>query len=114
YTSGGFAEWCGGTRDKPGEYPFRVLMIFKTAERRNNLAERLLQSYPLILSRVWLSTFSEVKSNPFGKIWIRPRDYRDVTKGTRFDSELERKSWVYRRQSEREAFVEATINKISL
>lgn len=111
YNSGGFAQWCGGTRDNPNEYPFRVLMILKTAERRNNLAERLLQSYPPILSRVWLSTIEEVKANPFGQIWIRPRDYRDATKGTRFDPDLERKSWAYRRQVEREILVEERIRK---
>jgi hypothetical protein len=114
YRSGEFAESSGGRRDKPDEYPFRVLMIFKTAERRNNLAERLLQSYPPILSRVWLSTFSEVKANPFGEIWIRPRDYRDATKGTRFDPELERKSWTYRRQTERELLVESKVKKLDL
>lgn len=114
YHCGGFAEWCGGTRDNPKEYPFRVLMVFKTAERRNNLAERLLQAYPPILSRVWLTTFDEVKENPLANIWIRPRDYRDATKGTRFDPELERKSWAYRRQSEREMLVESKVKKLGL
>jgi hypothetical protein len=114
HKSGGFAVWCGGTRDQVREYPFRVLMVFKTPERRNNCAERLLQALPPVLSRVWLSTFQEVKSNPFGKIWIRPRDYRDATKGTRFDPERQRKSWAYRRENERQLLVEEKVIKLGL
>jgi hypothetical protein len=114
YKSGGFAEWMGGTRDKPDEYPFRVLVVLNTAERRNNLAERLLQINPPIFARVWLTTFAEVKNDPLGKIWIRPRDYRDVIKGTQFDFGRERKAWAYRRQTEREMLVEAKIKKIGL
>ena len=114
HRSGGFAVWCGGTRDKPNDFPFRVLMIFKTAERRNNCADRLLQAIPPILSRVWLSTFAEVKSNPLGKIWIRPRDYREATKDSRFDPERQRTSCAYRRESEREILVESKITKLGL
>jgi len=36
YKSGGFAERNGATRSAFKEYPFRVLMVFKTVERRNN------------------------------------------------------------------------------
>ena len=48
YKSGGFAVKHGSPRAAYKKYPFRVLMVFKTAERRNNIAERLLQSDPPI------------------------------------------------------------------
>jgi hypothetical protein len=77
-------------------------MVFKTAERRNNTAERLLQKAAPILTQVRLSTFAEVTETPLAGIWINPADYRDATKGTRFDTEQCRQSWGYRRQTERE------------
>jgi hypothetical protein len=114
HKSGGFAEWRGGKREEFKEYPFRVLVVLKTAERRNNLAERLLQMNPPILTRACLTTLAEVKLNPLGPIWIRPLEYREATKGSSFDPERERKVWGYRRQTERELLVEERIKKFSL
>lgn len=114
YRSGGFAVNQGGTRDRFKEYPFRVLMVFKSAERRNNVAERLIQSTPPVLTQVCLSTFDEVTSNPFGLVWIQPKDYRDATLGTPFDPSRSRPHGTYRTHSERQAFVEARIKKIPL
>jgi len=111
YKSGGFAVRNGGKRDGYREYPFRVLFVFKTAERRNNMAERLLQNTPPILTQAMLSTLAEVTVNPLGPVWICPRDYREATKGTPFDSDKPRGTWHYKRQSEREAFVERNIQK---
>lgn len=85
YRSGGFAVENGGTRDQYKEYPFRVLFVFRNAERRNNMAERLLRGSLPILTLVYLSTFDEVKADPVGPVWLRPLDYRDATKGTPFD-----------------------------
>jgi len=79
YKSGGFAVKNGAPRSDFKDYPFRVLMVFKTAERRNNTAERLLQGTPPILTQVYLSTLDEVGKNPLGTIWIRPVDYREAT-----------------------------------
>ena len=84
YKSGGFAEKSGGTRSEFKDYPFRVLMVFKNGERRNNATERILQNSPPILTQVWLTTSEEVTSDPLGAIWIQPKDYRNVTKGTPF------------------------------
>jgi len=39
-------------------------MVFLTEERRNNMAERLLQNDPPALTMVWLTTFSEIKADP--------------------------------------------------
>ncbi len=111
YKSGNFAVRSGGTRDDYKQFPFRVLIVFKTAERRNNTAERLLQHTPPILTQAWLTTFAEVTADPFGAIWVRPTDYRDMTKGTAFDAERPGQTFTYRRNAAREAFIESKILK---
>ena len=114
YKSGGFALRCGATRDDYKQFPFRVLMVFKSAERRNNTAERLLQCTQPIFKQVWLATLSDVKQNPFGEVWIRPFDYREATKGTEYETDRPFPAWQYRRQVERENFIEASIRKHSI
>jgi hypothetical protein len=114
YKSGGFAERNGKPRSDYKEFPFRVLMVLKNAERRNNTAERLLQSTPPIFTLVSLSTFAEVTANPLAPIWITPADYREATKGTPYDPDHRRPTSVYRRQIEREALVESRIEKQSI
>ena len=114
YQSGGFAARHGTPRSDYKKHGFRVLMVFKTAERRNNTAERLLQNNPPIFTQTWLSTFEEVTTDPLGKIWIRPLDYNDVTKGTAFDTERKRASWGYRRQIESDRLVESKIARFAL
>jgi len=111
YKSGGFAIRNGADRSAYKEFPFRVLMVFKSAERRNNTALRLLQSTPPILTQVCLSTFGEVTADPLGSIWTSPRDYREATKGTPFDAEKQPRTWGYRSQPERELFIERTVRK---
>jgi hypothetical protein len=114
YKSGGFAVKNGAARSAYKEYPFRVLMVFKTAERRNNTAERLLQNTPPIFTQACLSTLEEVKHDPLGAIWIRPLDYRGAVKGTPFDSEQRQQQWGYQRQTARELFIEKNITKRQL
>ncbi len=114
YRSGGFAVRNGAPRSDFKEYPFRVLMIFKSAERRNNTAERLLQNNPPILTQVCLSTIAEVTRDPLGRIWFRPQDYQDATRGTPFDAEKPRDQWGYQRQTARELFVEQKVKKRAL
>lgn len=111
YQSGGLAARHGQPRSAYKDFPFRVLMVFKNAERRNNTAERILQGTPPVLTQVWLSTFAEVINDPLGSIWIRPLDYRNVTAGTPFDPETRRQIKIYRRQPEREKMVEERIEK---
>ena len=74
YRSGGFAVRNGASRADFKDFPFRVLMILKSAERRNNTAERLAQNNPPILSQTWLTTLDEVTTDPLGPIWIQPGD----------------------------------------
>lgn len=77
YRSGGLAVCNGQPRSAFRDFPFRVLVVCKSAERRDNAAERLLQQYPPILTQVWLTTFAEALEDPFGPIWVRPVDFRD-------------------------------------
>lgn len=114
YKSGGFAVRNGATRDSFKEYPFRVLMVFKSAERRNNMAERLIHNNPPILTQVWLTTLAEATVNPFGAIWIQPKDYREGIKETPFETEPRRGQWAYKRQTAREIYIESKIKKVSL
>lgn len=114
YKSGGFALRNGGTRAEYKEYPFRVLMVFQTAERRNIVAERLLQSPIPIYTQVLLSTLAEATADPLGAIWMRPLDYRDATDGTRFDVSRTRETWGYRRQTEREILVDRQAKRVRL
>jgi hypothetical protein len=111
YKSGGFAQKHGATRSAFKDYPFRVLMVFKSAERRNNIAEQLLQLNPPILTLVWLATFDEVKADPLGAIWIRPIDYRDAVEGTKHDVKRRQSPPGYRRQTDRDLFIEERVER---
>jgi hypothetical protein len=114
YKSGGFAVRNGAPRSQFKGFPFRVLMVFKTAERRNNTAERLLQNNPPILTQVSLSTITEVTQNPLGEIWVRPLDYRNAVAGTSFEVHPARKQYEYQRQTARELFVEGKVRKTKI
>ena len=75
YRSGGFAVRRGLAREDYERLPFQVLMTFRTPERRDHVAERLLSAAQPIRSQVWLTTMQELLSDPFGAIWVRPADY---------------------------------------
>jgi hypothetical protein len=112
--SGGFAERNNARRSDAKDFPFRVLIVFKTPERRNNFAERLLQNNPPIFSLTCLSTFDEVLKNSLGKVWFRPLDYRDAVKGTPFDTKDGRQQLGYQRQTARDVFIEKNLVKVRL
>jgi Replication-relaxation len=114
YKSGKFAVRNGATRDDYKLFPFRVLFVFKTAERRNNTAERLLQKNLPIFKQVCLSTLEEVTRDPLGAIWINLADYREATKGSPFDPERQNSKRGYQRQTAREFFVEKNVRKFRL
>ena len=114
YRSGGFAVRNGGDLSSYNRFPFRVLMVFKTTERRNNIAEALLRSNPPIFTQVYLSTMEEVTTAPLASIWIRPLDFQTATQGTPFDPALSPRKWGYQRQTAREVFVEGNVQKCSL
>ena len=111
YRSGGFAVRNGAARTEVVDFPFRVLIVMNSAERRNNTAERLVHNIPPIFTQVWITTLAEVTADPLGAIWIQPADFRDATVGTPFYDEHPAARPVYRRQAEREAYVEAKMKK---
>ena len=111
YKSGGFALQNGGTRADFKDFPFRVLVVLKTAERRNNLAERLSQNIPPILTQAWLTTISEANVDPLGTIWIQPGDYRNAVKGTRFFRDRLNRKFEYSRDVKRDTFVNSSVLK---
>jgi hypothetical protein len=78
YRRGGLAERNGRPREEFEDFPFRVLIVARTPERRDNLCDRLLSLHPPILSQVWLSTTAEAVADSFGAVWIRPVDYRNA------------------------------------
>ena len=80
YKSGGFAVANGRPRSAYKEFPFRVLLVLKSAERRNNTAQRLFESNPPIRTLVYLATLKEVLADPVGTTWIRPVDYAEARK----------------------------------
>lgn len=110
YRRGGLAVRHGQTPFDYEQFPFRVLVVVRNAERRNNLAERLLLLRPPILSQVWLSTLPETTQNPLGAVWVRPQDHRDATAGTPFAVPSSRAE-IYRRSEEREVCVERSVHK---
>lgn len=111
YQHGGLAVRFGRAAAEYKEFPFRALMVLQSVERRNNLAEALLTNSPPIYTHTWLSTFDEVTADPFGPIWVRPRDYGKAVEGTPHAARKRYPRSFYRRQAEREQFVEARIAK---
>lgn len=111
YRTGGFAIRNGASATDFKEFPFRVLMVMKTAERRNNTAARLAHNNPPILTQVLLTTLTEATADPLGPIWIQPADYREAVTGTPFEKEQPGRHSAYHRRPEREAFVESRIQK---
>ncbi|HLL90661.1 MAG TPA: replication-relaxation family protein [Tepidisphaeraceae bacterium] len=113
YRSGGFARWCGGSPEQYAAYPFLVLLVVQSEERRNNLCERLLRLTPPIYTQVWFATFDDVTADPLGRIWVRPTDYLAATKGTAFDPSLDRPG-PYRSRPEREQWVRENVIRHAL
>jgi hypothetical protein len=114
YRQGGFAVRNGGRKEEYQDFPFRVLMIFRNAERRNNAAERLLNNRPPILTQVILTTIEEILKDPLGLIFMQPVDYRNAVRGTPFESGLLSETAVYRRRPEREKLIDERVQKVSI
>jgi len=114
YRSGRFAMKNGATVAEFKEYPFRVLIVCKSQERRNNTALRLIQSNPPIFTQAYLTTLAEATTDPFGCVWLTPAAYRDAVKGTPFLAERAPAVQPYRSQPEREAVVEKNAVKCPL
>jgi hypothetical protein len=111
YRTGGFAVSRGGHQEQFEEYPFRLLAIFQTAERRNNVAELLLALNPPVKTMTWLATMPEILLNPLGAIWVWPADFQNVVADGRFALPKTRELGKYRRRIQRDATVETVITK---
>lgn len=114
YQTGGLAMRFGAKREEFHKFPFRVLMVFRTDERRNNATERLLRNDPPIMTQVWVSTALEVMSSPLGAIWIRPKDYRHVIREEESLASARLSREPYGRHIKREKRAHTRIEKISL
>jgi hypothetical protein len=114
YSTGGFAKRCGGGAEQFRDYPFRVLIVLQNRERRNNLAERLMNCTPPVKFQAWLTTLDEVLTNPLGKVWVCPLEYAHATAGTIYAPEHWRGMGSYVRRPEREKLVEERIIKRTL
>ena len=110
YRRGGLATRHGRPHAEFEQFPFRVLIVVRNAERRNNLAERLMLLRPAILSQVWLTTFPEATVDPLGAIWVTPQAYRTSVAESPFAS-FQQAPPIYRRSTEREIHVEARVRK---
>jgi len=78
HRSGGYAEFCGGTRDDRKSRPFRVLVVCKSQQRRNNLAERLLQFHPPFSTMILITTLRECLREPLGEIWLTVAAFKEA------------------------------------
>jgi hypothetical protein len=114
YRVGAYATRRGYSKERYKEFPFRVMLIFRNRERRNNVAARLIANVPPILTMALMTTMAELRNNPLDSIWVRPLDYRRVLSNTLYDTNLASKDRVYRRTMHRENFVEEHILKQSL
>lgn len=103
FKSGGFARSHGKPASDYKSLPFRVLIVLRNDERRNNLAAALLAANPPILSLAWLTTLERILADPLGAIWMRPIDYRDAMKDANADDQAQRRP--YRRRPQRQRHV---------
>lgn len=110
YQSGGYARWHGARREQFERYPFRVLIIVTSEERRNNLAERLLQLSPPMLGMAWLATQASALQDPLGHVWMTPAAYRAAVDGTAFAVDAKTVAGSYRRQLHREPIVQQRVH----
>lgn len=113
YRAGGLAHRNGRPRSEFEQFPFRVLIVVRNSERRNNLAERLLALRPPILSQVLLTTFTEGISDPLGNIWVTPHSFHQAVENSPYTTSSSSEE-VYRRSEAREAFVESKVRKTGI
>jgi len=86
YRKGGFAAGLGHQREEYRRFPFRVLMVFRTAARRDNVGRKLLAASAPIKSQVWLATMLELKADPLSSIWLTPKHYEGGPRDHRSES----------------------------
>lgn len=88
YRTGAFARSMHGTPSAPESAPFRVLFVCSSEERRDNLANCLLDIVPPVLTQCWFATKKDVLSDPLGAIWLTPYALRVARKTKTMSAEL--------------------------
>jgi hypothetical protein len=73
YREGGMALRHNQPKEAYQDFPFRVLFVVNSEQRKNNLATMLLQANPPILTQAWIATFEDVIKQPFAAIWLEPQ-----------------------------------------
>ena len=68
YRQGGFAKWMGGDPANPAACPFRVIAVFNSAERRDNVVSQLHQQIQPIRGLVWATTRKDILNDPLEMI----------------------------------------------
>lgn len=82
YFSAGFLNRYGQNGTRKEDYPFRVLTTVRQAttkpsdERRNNLVEQAIAEGSLLMC--WFANFQEAVADPFGKVWVRGKEYKEA------------------------------------
>jgi hypothetical protein len=114
YRQGGYAHRQGYSPTRHKEFPFRVMIVLRTAERRNNLAAKLLARQPPVLTMAVMTTMAELRNDPLSSIWVSPIDYRNALRGSDDPASLFPLNSIYRRRSDREELVEKRITKHAL
>ena len=110
FRRGGLAVQFGHPPEAYRAFPFRVLLVCLTAERRNSLTERLLQARPPVAGLVRLATTGALTADPLGPVWVDPRDYGQVIEVESCGVPT-RAAVAHRRRPERDALVEQTVPK---
>lgn len=72
--SGAFAVARGGLPAERARYPFRVLFVVPSPERRDNLARLFGELTPPVRTQAYLATAADLAADPVGAIWHCPID----------------------------------------
>ena len=114
YFSGGFLKRYGKGKEKE-EFPFRVFTTTPNERRRN----RLVQVAGDVGSNFmcWFAVLDDYLQDPFGKVWVRAKEYKDLVQDLPWDiqKELERKSGrPSKRAQEAQEKIENNLEKFSI
>jgi len=91
YFSGGFMRKYGKGQGKKEDYPFRVFTTTPNERRRNRLVQ--VAGHVGSNTMCWFATLDDYLDAPFGKVWIRAQEYKELmqTLPSDIQSELQRK-----------------------
>jgi hypothetical protein len=81
YREGGMATRHNQPKEAYQDFPFRVLFVVKSEQRKNNLATMLLQATTPITTQAWIAIFEDVIKQPFAPIWLEPRALQQTGAG---------------------------------